>query len=202
MSQHECSAIDSGARIGNLVKIGKSVTISKPVSIGQGASLLDNALITRDVPPYAIMRGHDQVVDYFGSEDCQLENVSLVDFDIITDDRGSLMFGEFERKIPFNAKRFFTIFGVRENTSRGDHSHKECHQFVLCLHGTVSVVCDDGKARKKVFLENSKKGIHINPGVWTSLYSFSEDAVVLVFTSHYYDTQDYIHSYQEFKQSI
>jgi len=46
-----------GVTIGNDVWIGEDVTIARGVTIGDGAILAAKALITRDVPPYAIMGG-------------------------------------------------------------------------------------------------------------------------------------------------
>ncbi len=45
------------ATIGNDVWIGEDVTIARGVSIGDGAILASKALVTKDVPPYAIVGG-------------------------------------------------------------------------------------------------------------------------------------------------
>lgn len=45
------------ATIGNDVWIGEDVTIARGVTIGDGAILASKALVTKDVPPYAIVGG-------------------------------------------------------------------------------------------------------------------------------------------------
>ncbi|RMU44346.1 hypothetical protein ALP29_201315 [Pseudomonas syringae pv. avii] len=37
---------------------------------------------------------------------------------------------------------------------------------------------------------------------WGIQYRYSQDAVLLVFASHYYDAGDYIRNYEEFKSLI
>ncbi|MAD45495.1 MAG: acetyltransferase [Oceanospirillaceae bacterium] len=46
-----------GITIGNDVWIGEDVTIARGVTIGDGAILAAKALVTKDVPPYAIVGG-------------------------------------------------------------------------------------------------------------------------------------------------
>ena len=46
-----------GVEIGNDVWIGEDVTIARGVKVGDGAILAAKAMITKDVPPYAIMGG-------------------------------------------------------------------------------------------------------------------------------------------------
>jgi acetyltransferase-like isoleucine patch superfamily enzyme len=43
--------------IGDYVFIGANVIISKPIHIGEGAIIGANSVLTKDVPPYAIMVG-------------------------------------------------------------------------------------------------------------------------------------------------
>ena len=47
-----------GTRIGNDVWIGQGVSILRGLSIGDGSVIAANAVVTRDVPPYAIVGGN------------------------------------------------------------------------------------------------------------------------------------------------
>jgi len=38
--------------------------------------------------------------------------------------------------------------------------------------------------------------------IWTTLYKFSSDAILLVFASAYYDPEDYIRDYEVYLQSL
>ncbi|MEG0836002.1 MAG: WxcM-like domain-containing protein, partial [Christensenellaceae bacterium] len=47
-------------------------------------------------------------------------------------------------------------------------------------------------------LDNSCNALYIGPLVWREMYDFSENAVLLVLASEYYDENDYIREYDEF----
>ena len=116
----------------------------------------------------------------------------------VTDIRGSLTVGEFERTIPFEVKRYFMVFDVPSVETRGEHAHRECHQFLICARGTISVVVDDGQNREEFVLDRPDLGLHIPPKTWGIQYKYSSDSLLLVFASHYYDGSDYIRDYDEF----
>jgi hypothetical protein len=62
------------------------------------------------------------------------------------------------------------------------------------------VVADNGATREEFQLDRPDLGIHLPPMTWGVQYKYSEDAVLLVFASHYYDNADYIRDYSEFLQ--
>ncbi|KTC68736.1 TDP-4-oxo-6-deoxy-alpha-D-glucose-3,4-oxoisomerase [Legionella birminghamensis] len=127
-----------------------------------------------------------------------IEGVSLHCFKSVTDSRGELVVGEFLRDIPFIAKRFFFVHGVPANEIRGKHAHRQCHQFIICAKGACTVSVDNGRERKYLTLDSPAKGIYLPPLTWGEQYKYSQDAVLLVFASDYYDKDDYIYDYTEF----
>ena len=84
---------------------------------------------------------------------------------------------------------------------RGEHAHRECHQFLIAAHGRLSVVVDDGRERKEVVLGEPSVGLYMPPGIWGIQYKFQPDTVLLVMASHAYDAGDYIRDYSEFLQT-
>jgi hypothetical protein len=124
--------------------------------------------------------------------------VTLVELPHIADIRGNLTVGEFQRSVPFDARRYFIVFDVPSVETRGEHAHRECHQFLICARGKVSVVADDGSQREEFLLDRPGLGLYLPPMVWGIQYKYSPDAVLLVFASHYYDAADYIRDYGEF----
>ena len=92
------------------------------------------------------------------------------------------------------------MFDVPSVETRGEHAHKACHQFLVCVRGSVNVVADDGRDRQEYVLDRPEKGLHLPPMVWGIQYKYSPDAVLLVFASHYYDADDYIRDYEEFRR--
>lgn len=114
------------------------------------------------------------------------------------DHRGSLTVGQVPDELPFTAQRFFFISRVPGGEPRGIHAHRECHQFLVCVAGSVKAMCDDGESRNVYVLDEPEVGLHMPPLTWGTQYDFSDDAVLLVLASHPYDPDDYIHEYDEF----
>jgi UDP-2-acetamido-3-amino-2,3-dideoxy-glucuronate N-acetyltransferase len=120
----------------------------------------------------------------------------------IIDARGNLTVGEFGKEIPFDVKRYFIVFQVPLVEVRGEHAHKECHQFLLCVRGRISAIADDGTDRETFVLDRPDQGLYLPPRVWSVQYDYSPDAALLVFASHFYDPADYIRDYDEFKKLV
>ena len=127
-----------------------------------------------------------------------LNSSRIIELPDILDARGNLTVGEFDRHIPFSAKRFFIVYQVPLVEIRGEHAHKACHQFLICVRGRMSVMGDDGRSRQEFVLDRPSQGFYMPPMTWGTQYKYSPDAVLLVFASHYYDANDYIRDYEEF----
>lgn len=131
-----------------------------------------------------------------------VEGVQLVHAATVRDLRGNLSAREFGRGLPFEPQRVFAVFDVPTQEVRGEHAHKECAQLLVCLRGTVSVVCDDGRSRQQFDLDSPEVGVYVPPMVWATQYKYSADAVLLVYASHPYDAKDYIRNYDEFLAAL
>ena len=114
------------------------------------------------------------------------------------DDRGALNVLEISKELPFGCQRIFYTYTVPQGSVRGEHAHRECHQFLIALRGSVNVAVDNGSARDEIMLDSPSKGLHLPPGCWGEQYSHSEDCILLVLASQPYDNADYIRSYEEF----
>jgi dTDP-4-dehydrorhamnose 3,5-epimerase-like enzyme len=128
----------------------------------------------------------------------RVAGVKLHQMPIVDDLRGMLSFGEVENHLPFAPKRYFIVYGVPSKEVRGEHAHRELHQFLVCVQGSVSVVIDDGSSRDEVLLDSPGLGLHIPPLVWGIQYRYSLNAVLLVLASDTYKAEDYIRDYDEF----
>jgi hypothetical protein len=117
---------------------------------------------------------------------------------VIIDQRGSLIVGETPSAMPFAAERFFYVANVPEGEPRGIHAHKECHQFLVCVSGSVKAMVDNGVTREVHTLLAGGQGLHMPPLIWGCQFDYSENAILLVLASHPYDADDYIHDYDEF----
>lgn len=205
-------------------QLDAACVIGEGVTIGQGAWVRAGAVVLSSVPPNAIVEGNPaQVVGYRkGANRSDLPDPRLIDsraFDHlqrptrvslgvgncalylmrrVADARGALTVGEVPNEIPFAPKRYFAVFDVPSIELRGEHAHKECQQFLICMHGSCRVLLDDGQSRCEVVLDRPDLGVFMPAMTWGTQYRYSPDAVLLVFASHPYDADDYLRTYDDF----
>ena len=198
--------------------IGANATILPGLEIGAGAMVGAGAVITHSVPPNAIVVGNPaSITGYIERSETKkdghslthaiqdkstfssVRGVDLYELPLINDVRGNLSVGEFDRTIPFPVKRYFLIFDVPSREIRGEHAHRLCHQFLICVVGSCTIVADDGINRQEFLLNRKNLGIYIPAMTWCAQYKYSKDAILLVFSSEHYYHNDYIREYQEFK---
>jgi mannose-6-phosphate isomerase-like protein (cupin superfamily) len=177
------------------------------------------AVVTHDVPPYAVVVGNPARISGYVGENQQpdvVENASkaLASPQVVAgkavlhpltqavDMRGSLAAMEFASQCPFIPKRLFMVHGVPNKSVRGEHAHYTCHQFLIAASGSIAVSVDDGKNRGSVVLNSPGQGLYIPPLTWGSQYQFSGDAVLLVIASHEYDDADYIRDYSKYLEVV
>lgn len=127
-----------------------------------------------------------------------LEGVWVDIVPVVQDERGTLLAREVGRSLPFTPKRFFFIFDVPEARRRGNHAHKECHQLLICLQGSVNCIVDNGSERAEYSLELRNAALYMPPMVWGTQIRYHDDAILMVAASHEYDSMDYIRDYDEF----
>lgn len=123
---------------------------------------------------------------------------SVIDLGKIAHAEGNLTVVENNSSFPFEVKRVFYLYDIAGGESRGAHSHKECHQFLIAASGSFEVSLDDGKFKRQVFLNRPDIGVHIPPGIWASEINFSSGAICLVLASSVYSENDYIREYETF----
>ena len=126
----------------------------------------------------------------------------MLSFHKRADNKGSLVFLEGLKDIPFDIKRIYYIHGVDGSSRRGFHAHKELHQVLICVHGSCKIMLDDGTYKADVTLNNPAEGLLVEGIFWREMYDFSSGAVLLVLASDYYDENDYIRDYNEFLQYV
>jgi carbonic anhydrase/acetyltransferase-like protein (isoleucine patch superfamily) len=210
-----CIVLEADARV------MASATIAGRVHVSRGALIRPGAVVMRDVPPHAIVSGNPaQIVGYTtvsaistdsaddlapaapGKTNTKVHGVTLHRLPKVLDLRGNLTVGEFGRTLPFCAKRYFIVFDVPNAEVRGEHAHRTCQQFLVCVRGSCSVVADDGHVRDEFRLGDPSLGLYLPPLTWGIQYKYSQDAALLVFASEFYDSTEYIRSYDAFLKLI
>lgn len=128
--------------------------------------------------------------------------VNWIELNQLGDERGELVAIESLRDLPFEVKRIYYIYNTEGGGSRGFHAHKALEQLAICVSGSCEMYLDDGVNKAKVRLDSPSKGILIGNLVWRELHNFSDDCVLLVLASEYYDENDYIRDYKEFLREV
>ncbi|MGH9960881.1 MAG: WxcM-like domain-containing protein, partial [Pyrinomonadaceae bacterium] len=205
------TVVRSGASIGaNATILG--VVLGRNCMVGAGA------VVTKDVPPNAMVKGNPaRITGYVSSaaaqpvgdakptrppEASKVPGVMIYELPLITDMRGNLSVCQYEQHLPFNPKRHFIVFDVPSKDVRGEHAHLRLHQFLTCLRGSCSVVVDNGKVREELLLDRPNLAVYIPPLIWATQYKYSSDAILLVVASDNYDSDGYIRDYDEFLRTV
>ncbi len=198
--------------------IGANATLLPGIEIGAGALIGAGAVVTRSIPANAIVYGNPARIRGYVDTSRVAEPSPLVsapsekpssaaigvgrarlhELKLVKDARGSLSVADFGPDIPFAPKRYFVVFDVPSRDARGEHAHKTCDQFLICVRGSCSLVLDDGAHRREVRLDRPDLGVYMPAMVWGAQYAYTADATLLVFASELYDPDDYIRTYDEF----
>lgn len=119
-----------------------------------------------------------------------------------TDTRGSLTLATCGEDIPFEIHRAYWIHDVPKGEVRGEHANVKVHEFVVCVHGSVSIDVESATDRQTYHLRACDEGIIIPAESWSRQYNFSPDAVLMVLASGEYHAQEYINDYPEWKRHV
>lgn len=113
----------------------------------------------------------------------------LIDLKTFTDKRGNLTV--IEKTVPFEIKRIFYIYGV-DNSIRGGHRHHTTVQAAICLQGSCCIHNNNGTEKNIFVLDKPNKCLILEPEDWHTMDRFTEDAILMVLASEYFDEKDYI----------
>ncbi|WP_136526664.1 WxcM-like domain-containing protein [Geomonas ferrireducens] len=200
--------------------VGANATILAGVTIGKKAMVGAGAVVTKNVPPNAIVAGNPaRIIGYVTTtmvvdnkqdksflqgevRQSDIPGVEFLRLPVIPDMRGNLSYAEYGQFLPFIPKRFFLVYGVPSKEIRGEHAHKTLDQFLLCVNGSCTVMVDDGSCREEYILDSPGTALRIPPMVWGVQYKYSSDAILLVLASDVYSNEDYIRDYDEFLKAV
>lgn len=127
-----------------------------------------------------------------------LSDCTVLPLPRIRDGRGSLSFVEAAHHVPFRIARLFYMYDFPMGTRRGGHAHRECAQFLIALEGAFDVTLHDGRHETTVPLSSPDQGLHIPPGIWVTVQSRTDRAVIIALASAEYDEGDYLRDFGGF----
>lgn len=200
--------------------IGANATILPGLEIGRCAMVGAGAVVTKNVPPHAIVVGNPaRIIGYEPTEatiepqasqeivqkhgrDLGVRGVKVIELPFVQDLRGNLSFAQYHDNLPFIPQRYFVVFDVASKEIRGEHAHRTLEQFLVCVKGSCALMVDDGRNRAEVLLNKPNLGVYIPPMVWSVQYKYTPDAVLLVLAADIYKAEDYIRDYDEFLEQV
>lgn len=129
-----------------------------------------------------------------------MRGVSILPLPTYRDSRpGALSAVDFHTHLPFLPKRMFFLHGAEIDLwQRGNHAHRSCGQFFVCVAGSCTVKACDGATSQSYTLSSPTQGLSVPAMIWVQVHAHSSDCVVLVLASEPYDAQDYIHDFSQF----
>lgn len=148
-----------------------------------------------DLKWYSVLKG-DVLDDRTEVAGCKIVHIKTIP----TVGAGELSFFEATHDVPFEFKRMYYISKVPEGTRRGFHAHKKLKQLLFCPYGRIQLVLENRYGREEIELADPSIGVVIEEPTWREMLWLQKDSVLCVAASDFYEVEDYIRDYQEFKK--
>lgn len=126
----------------------------------------------------------------------------LIDLPKILDDRGNLSFFQNSDQIPFDVNRVYWIYDVPGGEVRGGHAYYGMQEVIIALSGSFDVVLHDGEKELRFSLNRSYYGLYIPKMMWRHLENFSTNSLAFIATDSFYNEQEYIRDFEQFKALV
>lgn len=150
-----------------------------------------------DLKWYSVLKGDvlDERTEIAGCKVVRLKTIPTVN-------AGELSFFEATRDIPFDIKRIYYISKVPEGVKRGFHAHKKLKQMIFCPYGRIQLILENQNGREEIELSDPSIGVVIEEPTWREMLWLQKDSVLCVAASDFYEVEDYIRDYKQFKGYI
>ncbi len=126
-----------------------------------------------------------------------------ITFPKILDLRGNLTFLQSPEQIPFEIQRVFWTYDVPGGEQRGGHAYKAQQEVIISLSGSFDVVITlPNKTQERISLNRSYYGLYVPYLTWRHLENFSTNSLALHISSMIYNENDYIRSFDEFRNLV
>ena len=152
---------------------------------------------TENLKWYSVLKG-----DKFSTREsvagCKVVHIKTVP----TVNAGELSFFEGTREIPFEINRIYYISKVPEGVRRGFHAHKTLKQMLFCPYGRIQLILENRFGREEIELSDPSIGVIVEEFTWREMLWLQKDSVLCVAASDFYDEEDYIRNYNDFKKLV
>ncbi len=130
------------------------------------------------------------------------EQIQILDFPDLGDERGNLVVVEGGSAIPFDIQRIFYIYGSDDEVIRGKHANLKSEFVMINVSGTSKVKVDNGLESRIIELDRPRMGLYLKSMVWKEMYDFSPDSVLLVLSNEHYNPEEYIRNYDDYLKMV
>lgn len=130
------------------------------------------------------------------------EQIQILDFPDLGDERGNLVVVEGGIAVPFDIQRIFYIYGSDAEVIRGCHANLRSEFVMINVSGTSKVKVDNGFETRIIELIRPRMGLYLESNVWKEMYDFSPDSVLLVLSNEHYDPKEYVRDYEEYLKMV
>ena len=128
-----------------------------------------------------------------------INDVKMLEFHELGDDRGHLVVVEGNIDIPFDINRIFYIYGSDPNVVRGRHANRKSAFCLINISGRSKVRAIDSNGDERIIiLDRPQIGVYLPTMIWKDMYDFSADSILLVLSNEHYDASEYIRNINDF----
>lgn len=160
-------------------------------------TVLDRYAGMKELKWYSVLKGDEYTVKD-SVAGCKVIHIKTIP----TVDAGELSFFEGTHDVEFDIKRIYYISKVPEGVRRGFHAHKKLKQLLFCPYGHIQLILENQSGREEIELKDPSIGVVIDKCTWREMLWLQKDSVLCVAASDFYDTEDYIRDYNEFKAFV
>lgn len=160
-------------------------------------SITSNYVGMTNLKWYSVLKG-DILDDRTEVAGCKIVHIKTIP----TVGAGELSFFEAMHDVPFEIKRMYYISKVPEGTRRGFHAHKKLKQLLFCPYGRIQLILENKNGREEIELSDPSIGVVIEEPTWREMLWLQKDSVLCVAASEFYEVEDYIRDYDQFKDMI
>ena len=161
------------------------------------SDILERYKGANDLKWYSVLKG-DVIDEKKEVAGCKIVHIKTIP----TVGAGELSFFEALHDVPFEFKRMYYISKVPEGTRRGFHAHKRLKQLLFCPYGRIQLVLENEYGREEIELSDPSIGVVIEIPTWREMLWLQKESVLCVAASEFYEVDDYIRNYQEFKEYV
>jgi hypothetical protein len=130
------------------------------------------------------------------------DEIRIISFPKILDERGNLSVVEQSKQVPFEIKRVYWVYDVPGGTVRGGHAFKTSQEIIIALSGSFDVVLHDGTNTHQYHLNRSYYGLYVPKMIWRHMENFSTNSLALIAASTSYQAADYLRGFAEYLNKV